>query len=78
MRQYQPLWNLLKKNHSCRVSALPSVHARIIKAVSKEKYGDLTYKLELSEVHKTASLEHTVRGNIIEFTLKFTIGTDDI
>ena len=37
MRKYQPIWLKLKRTGSASIAAHPLLHARIIKAVVKEK-----------------------------------------
>ena len=78
MRQYEPIWNILKLKGVCEITAPKPYHRRIIKAVIKEKYKDLAYKLELSDVHKRATLEYTCDNSIIKFKLVKSIGTDDL
>jgi hypothetical protein len=45
MRRYEAIWLQLKKTGECRIIAHPSLHARIKKAVTKEKHQDLEYRL---------------------------------
>ncbi len=45
MRKYQVIWRKLKLDGECRLSAHPSLHKRIKKAVSKEKCNDVAYKV---------------------------------
>lgn len=69
MRQYQPIWEGLKKTGKCRITAPIPLHPRIIKAVQKEKYQDFAFKLELSDATKWAQLEHVITGSVISFVL---------
>lgn len=69
LRQYAPIWITLKKSGYCRIAAPRGVHKRIIKAVSKEKYGDVGYKYELYEIAKRAELEVKRSNSMIEFKL---------
>jgi hypothetical protein len=46
MRKYQAIWVKLKQEGVCRLTAHPSLHKRIKKAVSKEKCSDVAYKLQ--------------------------------
>jgi hypothetical protein len=46
MRKYESIWLQLKRNGTCTLIANPALHARIKKAVTKEKYYDTSYKLE--------------------------------
>ena len=77
MRKYESIWIKLKLEKVCEVMAHPSVHRRIIKAVAKEKYGDVAYKvLWDAEGNKQPLLTVTVKKqqdhgspNIIVFKL---------
>jgi hypothetical protein len=44
LRQYQPIWLALKKHKTISVYSPPHLHARLIKAVIKEKYMDDRFK----------------------------------
>lgn len=71
MRQYQPAWEQLKQYKFCEIVAHRKFHARILKAIKKEKDIDLGYKLECSELSppKRAFISHTIEGTTIAFTL---------
>ena len=45
MRKYQKIWELIKDNKRCCVEVHRLIAARVIKAVIKEKDGDVGYKL---------------------------------
>jgi hypothetical protein len=67
MRYYEPVWNQLKKKKTARVTAHPALHARIVKAVVKEKWMDIGYKLEIDPYY--AILTHSRSNSILTFTL---------
>lgn len=71
MRQYEPIWNQIKLNGFCDVSTHRAYHARIIKAVTKEKDMDLGYKLECTEHYPPiqAVLKSKRSGSVISFRL---------
>ena len=71
LRQYQPVWNEIKLQGICKISAHRAFHKRIIKAVVKEKDLDLGYKLELSERFppQISVLKSSRNGSVITFTL---------
>ena len=48
MRKYQSIWNTIKTStdSKCVVASHPSLHRRIKKAVCKEKYKDIGYKVQ--------------------------------
>lgn len=68
MRHYQPVWIKLKRDKVVRVTANKCLHPRIIKAVTKEKWMDTGYKIELEP--KYALLSHEIVGSIITFRLE--------
>jgi hypothetical protein len=67
MRYYEPIWNILKSKKTHRVAAHPALHARIIKAVIKEKWMDIGYKIEIQPY--VAYLTHSRSNSILTFTL---------
>ena len=74
MRKYEPIWIKLKKEGSASIAAHPLLHARIIKAVTKEKWKDDGYKLEILPYFTILTNER--RGSMITFTLtKYLSGT---
>ena len=78
MRQYQPIWEGLKKNGKVSITAPPKLHPRIIKAVIKEKYNDTVFKIYLDDNRQKARIEYTRSGTIIHFSLIKSIGLDGI
>jgi len=46
MRQYQSIWVQIKKDGHCTVAVHPKLHKRVVKAVRKEKWKDIAYKVE--------------------------------
>lgn len=69
MRTYQPIWESLKVNHTVTIQANPSAHARIIKAVAKEKDKDLGFKVLVSESFQRSVLKAKINGNQVTFEL---------
>lgn len=74
IRTYAPIWNQLKalpadvaRAKGVSVTANRKLHPRIIKAVIKEKWMDLPYKIKLDPGH--ARMYHTSRGSILTFYL---------
>ena len=67
MREYQPIWLKLKMQGSASIAAHPLLHARIIKAVVKEKWLDTGFKYESMPYRHI--LTHTKEGAKITFTL---------
>lgn len=73
-RQYQPIWNKLKAlpakqaaTQGVSVTAPRVLHKRIVKAVVKEKWLDLGFKMEIEPRH--AIMYHSRSGSILTFTL---------
>ena len=76
MRQYQPIWNQVKKHKVARIVAPISVHRRIIQAVRKEKAKDLANRLDNAENKIRTELKcKIVHINDYEGTIKFTLDT---
>jgi hypothetical protein len=71
--KYLPIWKQLKATGSCRVTAPPQYHKKIIKAVRKRRDKDLAFLYLLRDEHKQHSITATVSPEtptIIEFKLK--------
>lgn len=79
-RLYYPAWAQLKTNPNIplKIAAPDRHHARIIKAITKEKWLDSVYKLELSSEGKYAILKSERDKNLITFTLRISIGYEDL
>lgn len=82
MRKYETIWVRLKElsrkdaeTKGISISAPRPLHKRIIKAVNKEKWKDIGYKLELED--RVATLSHTRDGVILTFRLTFSLTTED-
>lgn len=69
MRQYQPLWNILKSKGEVSLKADPSIHPRIIQAVRKEKAMDLGWRYLVAERKERYELKETITGSVIRFHL---------
>lgn len=68
-RKYEPIWEKIKRDGFCKIAAPKPLHARIIKAVVKEKYNDTAFKFLAAESWRWNRLTHTINGNEIVFTL---------
>jgi len=82
MRQYQPIWNQIREQHTATLIVPSYLHKRVIQAVRAEKCRDLAYKLLLSEKSVTYKLYEDIdtEKNTITFTLIKTsdIGIEDL
>jgi hypothetical protein len=67
MRYYEPIWAELKAKKTARITEHVSLHPRTIKAVVKEKWMDLGYKLEIAPYH--AFLSYKISGSVLTFHL---------
>lgn len=73
MRTYQIIWHALKKDKHCTITVHPALHARVIKAVIKEKDMDVSYKLTaLSDNERcyVMKLSYKREGAMIRFFLR--------
>lgn len=68
MREYEPIWNELKQKKRASISASRALHKRIIKAVTKEKWMDTAFKLQIYPKH--ALMFHSRKGSVITFELR--------
>ena len=71
MRKYAPIWNELKDTKKASIVAPKPFHARIIKAVIKEKYEDVGFKYQMQETGQRPRLEHITEGPMIKFRLVY-------
>lgn len=82
MRKYYPIWKQLKESKTHRVAVVhpAHLHARIIKAVLKERTNDTGFRLELAEENKSAKIftESIPEKNLVVFKLKFYLDPTDI
>ena len=74
-RFYFPIWEKLKKEKQVSITANRSLHARIIKAVKKEKWMDVGYKLEIEP--RVATLSHSRKHSVLTFFLSHTFIEED-
>lgn len=81
-RYYYAIWKDLKSlpptdasTKGVRISAPRPLHKRIIKAVKKEKWLDLGYKIRMEP--KIATLVVFRENSIITFRLKFSLTAED-
>lgn len=70
MRTYWPIWKQLKDNGHCKIAVHPTLHARVIKAVIKEKDMDVGYKLTHNEDCFIMKLSYKREGAMIRFFLR--------
>lgn len=78
MRKYQPIWLKLKEQGKVIVVHPAHLHARLIKAVYKERTMDTGFRLELSEQDRRAAIRASSEGNFITFKLKYYLSVEDL
>lgn len=81
MRLYEPIWEKLKalspKEASTKgvsVTAPKVFHKRIIKAVKKEKYNDIAFRILKEDI---GTLSHVCNGSILTFYLTYPLTSKD-
>lgn len=71
--QYDAIWNTLKVSDKVpkqvSITANRLLHPRIVKAVTKRKWLDLGYKIQIEP--KTAIMTHKSSGSILTFFLTY-------
>lgn len=70
MRQYEPIWQQLKDKKKVQLVAPVSEHTRIKRAVIKEKYADVGFKLLCGESFTTYKMVVKVESTKMTFTLE--------
>lgn len=78
MRQYEPIWNALKSGRICAITANPALHPRIVKAVVKEKYQDVGWKMQMADDYCKSKIWYQIKGTVITFRLLKGIGFSDL
>ena len=82
MRQYEPIWIKLKSlprdeanKVGVKITAPKVLHRRIIKAVKKEKWMDVGYKIRIEP--REAVLSHAINTSVLTFYLTFSLCRED-
>jgi len=68
--RYNPVWEILKKDNTVAIAAMPQLHKRVIKAVLKRKNLDIAFKFSQAELGYRCKIEYQITGNTIIFSLK--------
>ena len=68
-RKYASIWERLKSTHKAQIVASITLHPRIKKAVIKEKYNDLGFKLLCNEDNKEYKLIVISDKKVLAFKL---------
>jgi hypothetical protein len=80
MRKYQSIWLQLKSSpKKTQVVLHPAhLHARLIKAVLKERTMDTGFRYELAEADSHAKVLTSSEGNLITFRLRTYLLPEDV
>lgn len=78
MRKYTPIWLQLKQKKRVTVVHPAHLHARLIKAVMKERTMDTGFRYELAEANRNAKVLSKSEGNMIVFRLKLYLSPEDL
>ena len=71
--KYRPIWEALKRDKICRITAPTIHHRKIIKMVRRRRDKDTAYLYELAERNKVHEIKASIAGTVITFTLKESI-----
>lgn len=77
-RKYQEAWEKIKKDKKLQIVAPAIVHARIVKAIQKEKYMDAAFKLCNDHDYFYLDVSIDRKTNTITFVLKQRFGLEGI
>ena len=67
--RYLPIWNKLKTEKLCRITAPAIYHKTIVKMIKNRRDKDLGYKLECAEKRTHEQIQWSVEGTVITFKL---------
>ncbi len=76
--RYLPIWKELKDKGSCRITAPPQFHARLIKAVKKRRDKDLAFLHQLAEENKKHRIGYRISGTVITFHLRIELSINGL
>lgn len=65
---YYPIWDRLKREKQISITANRLLHSRIVKAVTKRKWLDVGFKLEIEP--SIAILSHARKHSVLTFFLE--------
>lgn len=77
-RKYYPIWQKLKREKLCIVSAHPLLFQRIIKGVVNEKDRDAAFKIANDLDYLFLKIEKDSEKHLITFKLKQRVGISDV
>ena len=77
-RLYEPIWDQLKLTQFCATEVPKHLHARVLKAVTKEKNIDVAFKDLMDSHNRTFVLETRIENKIMIFRLVARFGVQDL
>lgn len=76
--RYLPVWNKLKTEKICKLTAPVIYHRTIIKMIKNRRDKDLAYRFQQSELGIDEQIKVTVDGTVITFKLKRILRLGDL
>ena len=76
--RYQVIWDTLKAKGYIKLSVIPELQPRLVKAIKKRRDVDLAFQHMLVEDCKKARLRFKKTGTVIEVFLITSIGLSEI
>lgn len=67
---YEKIWQAIKKDGSVSLTAIKSLHPRIVKATIKRKSIDVLFRMKMQEEKSVAVLSHSISESVITFKLE--------
>lgn len=77
-RMYQEIWEAVKKTGRCTIECNPRLFERVKKAVIKEKWLDIPFKVENDTRRYTLEVVVNTTKKQMTFFLHKSIGLDDV
>jgi len=66
---YLPIWETLKAQNKCTITAPPHFHKRIIKAVKKRRDKDIAFLYTLKEAGRKHKITYVISATTVTFSL---------
>lgn len=76
--KYAVIWDTIKKKKKCTIEVEPKLAARVKKAVIKEKYNDLGFKVLNDNDYLFLSISYDPIKKRMKFLLKQRVGLEEV
>ena len=76
--KYLPVWNKLKTEKLCKITAPVIYHRTIIKMIKNRRDKDFAYRFQQSELGVYEQIKVEVNGTVITFKLKRILRLGDL